>query len=289
VRGFALERCLQCGLVFANPRYPPETILDGYREREDMAAFYDERLTPERVAEIDRVLAALRAELPAGQKLLDFGCGPGYFIERAAQSGWEAHGVEPAAWAQEAAHRRKLPHLHQGRLADQRFPDAMFDVVASMQVIEHLADPLTELREVCRVLRPGGLLYANVPNYRCLSIVLGRDDFDSNFPMGHLSYFTPATLSALMKAAGFTVLRTATYGGLKWENLFGCPARPAASDSPPSSAQGAGSALERASKQPRPRPSWKRRMLSPLIDGLLYRRLQVGRELEIFARRPDTV
>src|SRR5262249_26122198 len=123
----------------------------------------------------------------------------------------------------EAARRRKVPHFHQGLLSDQHFPDEWFDAVCAQQVLEHLPDPARDLAEIRRVLRPGGVLYVNVPNYRCLSILLGRDDFELNWPMEHVNYFRPGTLRKLLDRCGFDVLRTSTFGGVKWENIVGKP------------------------------------------------------------------
>ena len=168
-----------------------------------------------------------------------------------------------------------------GRLEAAEFADRWFDVVHSSQVFEHLPRPVDELKEIRRVLRPGGILYINVPNYRCLSIVLGRDDFELNTPPEHVAYYTPRTLAALLSRAGFDVVRTSSYGGLKWENLLGRPIRSEiaeavrkGSDSRPIQEHG----LERTPGRPG--------VLGRLARAILYRRMQVGMSLEAFARRP---
>jgi SAM-dependent methyltransferase len=148
-------------------------------------------------------------------------------------------------------------------------------------VFEHLPRPLDELEEIRRVLRPGGVLYINVPNYQCLSIVLGRDDFELNTPPEHVTYFTPRTLAQLVARAGFVVLRTASYGGLKWENLLGRPI----------SSEIAEAVRPLDAAKP---PQWRRgtppaRSGPPTLAGraarnLFYGRLKVGMTLELFAR-----
>lgn len=294
IRGYPLEKCRGCGLVFANPRWPDELLEGGYDNQGDHAgevhstgdlvAYYERITTGAMIARHDRTLAELEQRLGGPGRLLDFGCGAGYFLERAQKRGWDAHGVELGSWAQEAARRRGVANLHQGLLQEQGFADASFDAVHSSQVLEHLAHPQRELAELHRVLRSGGLFYANVPNYQCLSIVLGRDDFESNHPMGHLNYFTPKTLRALLAQNGFTPQRTSTYGGLKWENILGRrTVRPRGDDPAPAK-------TEPAAPVPAPEPdhsppSWKRRLVSPVLDGLLYKGLEVGIELEVLAHR----
>jgi SAM-dependent methyltransferase len=233
VRGYDLERCRDCALVFANPQVPADALTDDYREREDpegLTAHYDRVTTPDVIANYDRVLGELEARLSGRGRLLDFGCGPAYFVERAAGRGWEAHGVEVGEWAVRAAGDRGVANVHVGRLADQRFPDGHFDAVTANQVMEHLPNPKDDLAEIRRVLRPGGVFAAEVPNYRRISIALGRDRFELNYPMAHVNYFTPATLRRLLVACGFEVLGTSTHGGVNWENLLGRPIASAEND-----------------------------------------------------------
>jgi SAM-dependent methyltransferase len=70
-------------------------------------------------------------------------------------------------------------------------------------VLEHLQRPLDDLRELARVLRPGGVIYVHVPNYASLTIGLGVSRFAYNEPLGHLNYFTPHTLTRMLRRAGF--------------------------------------------------------------------------------------
>src|SRR5437660_448386 len=86
VRGYALERCRRCAMVFANPQVPQDHLLAGYEERgstQAILAFYDRVTTPTRLAEYDRILGDLEALVPQRGRLLDFGCGAGFFVEQA--------------------------------------------------------------------------------------------------------------------------------------------------------------------------------------------------------------
>lgn len=69
---------------------------------------------------------------------------------------------------------------------------------------------ISELKDIQRVLRPGGLLLLQAPNYRTLSILLGRDDFRLNTPPQYLNYFTPKTLRKLLLQNGFRVMQMRT-------------------------------------------------------------------------------
>lgn len=286
VEGYALERCSHCGLVFVNPQPVPGDLTDLYRGKaaESQVDFYSRTVSPAQIFEYDRILRDVRVLMPDASRLLDLGCAAGYFMKRAAAAGFEPHGIDIAPWVETIARRSGLENVRATSLQGARFPAAFFDVVHSSQVFEHLPRPHAELREIKRILRPGGVLYLNVPNYRCLSILLGRDDFELNTPPEHVTYFTPRTLSKLLSMAGFQVIRTASYGGVKWENLLGRPirseiaeavratGRTSLPDSPPVA----------ASFRDVDMPS----ALGQLARAFLYRSLKVGMTLEILARLP---
>lgn len=98
-----------------------------------------------------------------GTRLLDVGCGGGQLLAHAAAAGLSGTGVDVARGALAAAERAAPGAVL--RLADAHelpFDDAAFDLVALVQVLEHLADPLVALREAVRVLAPGGAVRATV-------------------------------------------------------------------------------------------------------------------------------
>lgn len=96
-----------------------------------------------------------------GEKVLDIGCGDGAFLKRAAQIGWEAWGVEPDA---KAAARLSGFKVLQGSLPNIPLPDASFDFITLSHVIEHLHDPVAALKEIHRLLKPGGKVWIATPN-----------------------------------------------------------------------------------------------------------------------------
>jgi 2-polyprenyl-3-methyl-5-hydroxy-6-metoxy-1,4-benzoquinol methylase len=283
VEGYVLERCRACGLVFVNPQPTRDDINELYLQKtpESQADFYLRTVSPAQIYEYDRILRDLRALAPAGDRLLDLGCAAGYFMQRANAAGFTAHGIDLATWVETIAAKRGVRNVRAITLRGAGFEDAFFDVVHSSQVFEHLPRPHEELREITRILKPGGVLYLNVPNYQCLSIVFGRDDFELNTPPEHVTYFTPRTLSTLLATAGFDVIRTAAYGGVKWENLLGRPIRSEIAEAVRAKDSGASPTREETVFQPVEQPS----LVGRLVRAALYRHLRVGMTLEIFARR----
>jgi 2-polyprenyl-3-methyl-5-hydroxy-6-metoxy-1,4-benzoquinol methylase len=283
VAGFALERCGGCGFVFVNPQPTNEALgqIYGKRDTDELVRLYSRIQNADVEWQQDRILDLLDRYRPKRGRLLDFGCGAGYFAQRAAQRGWKATGLELGPWCREAAAHRGFDDVVIGSLAEGVFPPASFDVVTANQVLEHLPEPRRDLARIAEVIRPGGLFYANVPNYRCLSIVLGRDDFEHNTPPQHLNYFTPASLAKLARDAGLRVLRVSSYGGLKWENLLGRRTR-----SSITAAYEHNSSAGESVAAPAARPPLLKRLARPAADLLLYRGAKVGIALEVIAVKP---
>ncbi|MFN2613224.1 MAG: class I SAM-dependent methyltransferase [Actinomycetota bacterium] len=105
------------------------------------------------------------SSLVHGVRVLDAGCGEGYGTEILARSASEVVGLdleEPVIRRAAALYER--PRFECGNLVDQPFPDASFDAVVSLQVIEHLHTPQEFIAECARVLTPGGTLVISTPN-----------------------------------------------------------------------------------------------------------------------------
>jgi 2-polyprenyl-6-hydroxyphenyl methylase / 3-demethylubiquinone-9 3-methyltransferase len=105
--------------------------------------------------------------LPRGSRVLDIGCGQGFYFALYAALGLVATGVELDPLPRAEA-LRKASALGFTVLAspaeDLPLPDAHFDAVVMSEVLEHLADPAPALAGVARVLKPDGLFLATVPN-----------------------------------------------------------------------------------------------------------------------------
>jgi SAM-dependent methyltransferase len=176
------------------------------------------------------------AMLQGGGKLLDVGCWNGGFLERIERAGLYAElaGVDVVAEGVEVA-RRKGYDAHVVDLNGDPlpFPDRHFDGVSLLAVLEHVFDPYAMIREVHRVLRPGGELLIDVPNAASftnrLRILFGRipiTSADAGWDGGHLHYFTRHALDHFLRREGFEVLERRTTGGRSqlrdwWISLLG--------------------------------------------------------------------
>ena len=199
-----LVRCQECGLVYTNPR-PTLAVLRASYEEDYGAQHQDEALRRARRAMYQREREDILRRAAEG-RFLDVGCGPGEFLALMADR-FEIHGVEVSrAYLRHARERLDLPDLHQGQLSEAGLPEGHFDVVQMRGVIQHLPDPLGEVREALRVTRPGGLLVVSAtPNITSLCARLYRERFRLLAPDRMLHDFSPVTLRRLLEKTGYDV------------------------------------------------------------------------------------
>lgn len=201
---YTYSKCEDCGFVYVNPRPLPEEVEEIYAahtnpfDQEEYEGLDVERDT------LDRLVKRLKKEMPEGY-MLDMGCGRGDFLKVAKDQGYKVQGSDLST--------APSPHedvpIFSGFLKDANFPSAEFDIIVTRNTLEHIFDPNEDLREINRVLRPGGLLYVKVPHvkyeegWRCKAFF----GFKSLFtPPVHLNHFSTSTLGGILERNGFEVI-----------------------------------------------------------------------------------
>ena len=201
-----IVRCLTCGLIYAFHDCPLDEITKDYELMVDQAYLEEDRGRREQAR---RVLAQIaRHKRPPG-RLLDLGCGPGLFLDEARKAGWEVSGLDVSPWARDYAQSHFGIEVSLKKAAEA-YPERSFDVITLNDVIEHLADPKTELKEIRWLLKNDGVLYVSTPDIdSVLSRVLRARWWGIN--KYHLYYFSRETLGKLLFEVGFKRLKYYPY------------------------------------------------------------------------------
>ena len=201
----ALMRCARCGMCFVTP-HPSD---------DDRVAFYDDERYFDDIYTEARLARFLRGRWESsrlqltdpwkrdGASLLEVGCARGTFLDRAVRAGWRAQGVEVSPGASKAAAELTGVAVFTGPLDAAGFEDASFDVVAAWDVIEHVPDPGAFLRDIRRILKPGGGLLLSCPNVASWPPKLFKGRWWTLKPDEHLWHFSPETLRAALIDTGF--------------------------------------------------------------------------------------
>ena len=142
-------------------------------------------------------------------KLLDIGCSSGSFLQFAKKFGYVVSGVEPAPLAAATAIRRGLD-VKQGFLEHINYPDNHFDVITMFEVIEHVKEPVSLLRECHRILTEGGIIAIGTGNTDSWTVSFMKGEWDYFEGPGHISFFNPISMCKLASESGFDLIRLDT-------------------------------------------------------------------------------
>jgi SAM-dependent methyltransferase len=153
---------------------------------------------------LERVIADLH--LPARARILDAGCGSGRNMVELARHG-TVTGVELSEASVCLARERGAGEVVEGSVLEMPFEADSFDLAASLDVIEHLEDDLAALRELRRVVAPGGSLLVTVPAYQWLWS--GHDEINH-----HFRRYTRRSLQRAGEQAGWQQVRTTYFNSL---------------------------------------------------------------------------
>jgi SAM-dependent methyltransferase len=153
---------------------------------------------------LERVVEDLR--LPARARILDAGCGSGRNMVELARHG-RVTGIELAEASVSLARERGMGEVIAGSVLEMPFEADSFDLAASLDVIEHLEDDLAALRELRRVVAPGGSLLVTVPAYQWLWS--GHDEINH-----HFRRYTRRSLQRAGEEAGWHQVRTTYFNSL---------------------------------------------------------------------------
>jgi SAM-dependent methyltransferase len=209
---FRLVRCNRCGLVYINPR----------PDNEEMKKYYPPANWPRATANIDpdraeihwepwRKIMELRAKpiliYKKRGKILDVGCGDGFFLKYMKELGWDVYGVEPGESASRYARDILGLNVFSGNLEESPYPDNFFDVINLYAVFEHLPNPSGALIKIRQILQDWGLLVITVPNFTGFESKIFRTRWVALKAPEHLYHFSPPTLKKIIEKANFKALK----------------------------------------------------------------------------------
>jgi len=221
---YALEspvvRCEHCSLVFLNPQ--PRVEHQGFYDEsyyrgsslkksdEDNLDVLESGKVQVRLESCQGVVDRVMGVIPDPGSWLDIGCGPGFLLSQAKERGWQCTGLDSSPFAPQFARERfGLDDVHTGLIEDVDFAGKTFDVISMQHVIEHLYEPVPTMREILKLLKPGGVLYLETPDISSNAAVRDGADWEHIKIPEHVLYFSQPTLERLLQDIGCDVLTVA--------------------------------------------------------------------------------
>jgi 2-polyprenyl-3-methyl-5-hydroxy-6-metoxy-1,4-benzoquinol methylase len=202
---FHLCQCKKCNFVFAK-KIPTlqelEEHYDGYGR--------NDYLSPITIKRYNQILDKFEEYRETGN-LLDVGCGIGLFLEVAKKRGWNVYGTE---YTDEAIRicKSKGIQMKKGKLNPADFEGIEFDILTSIEVLEHINNPIEELNNFNKLLRTNGIVYATTPNFNSLLRYKLKQAYNVICYPEHLGYYTPKTITNVFKKCGFSKVKIETTG-----------------------------------------------------------------------------
>jgi 2-polyprenyl-3-methyl-5-hydroxy-6-metoxy-1,4-benzoquinol methylase len=198
---FSVLRCLGCGLARTEPQpasldryYPGRYRQYGGLTFKVLRALYGWRVR------------GWMRHLPKQGRALEIGCGDGWMLAILRDNGWRVVGSERSmAGARAAVARNNIP-MFVGDV--NAIAKSRFDLIILFQVLEHLADPISTLRQSAALLEPGGVMIVAVPNASSWQArAFGRSWFHLDVPR-HQHHFSADALGRAFQKAELKVVRT---------------------------------------------------------------------------------
>ena len=178
------------------------------------AAYWHEVVDPDGVArnrleererhleDIDYIVDFVRTLEPG--KVLDVGCGPGFFLS-ALDLAWRRHGIELSEFAAERASRQG--DIHVGTLLDGPYGDDEFDLVLMHHVIEHCEDPVANIEVIRRILKRDGCLVIATPDFDSGCARLFGANYRLLADETHIRLFSSDSMHRFMRDHEFRIRR----------------------------------------------------------------------------------
>ena len=208
-------KCSGCGLGTLDPR-PDKDELDKLYAESYFQSHYDD-LLPFPSAEMTKRLKQEKHRLrffskfKKNGKVLDIGCGRGYFLLACRNAGYEVEGIDISAdAARYVSTELKIP-VHVGEVDQIELAYEFFDVITLWHSLEHTADPDAYMQKARKWLKKDGILVIDVPNYEGYDALKTWDNWQGWSIPYHFYHFTKKSLTYLLGKHGFTVIREKHY------------------------------------------------------------------------------
>lgn len=218
---FQIQECLNCGLLFTEPRPSKDKIGDYYKSEEYYSHQENKKgFIPKLYESIKAVNLKHKYKIAtngkSAGKLLDIGCGVGDFIHTAEEQGWQCTGVEPSQDAKAIAKKRIKAEILLSEDLEQITNDT-FDVITMWHVLEHVDDLKWQVTQLQRLIKKGGRIVIALPNYKSYDATFYKEKWAAYDVPRHLNHFNKETLVKIFKTKDLNLVKT---DKLKWDAYY---------------------------------------------------------------------
>ena len=211
-----IVKCQVCDFYFTDPKLEMSDDVLSYLYDENyfipMTPLWERQRAVDRMRRLDKLEEISKTPI---KTFLDIGCGEGLVLREAISRGWQTYG-------QDISNNLHIDHkdgsfeFHLGELEKVNFPDNYFSTLYMDSVLEHVEYPFQMLKEMLRILKPGGVVHVGVPNEDSLFNVVKRiifkfqgkgvsEKIEPLRPPYHINGFSPKSIRNVFKNSGFII------------------------------------------------------------------------------------
>jgi 2-polyprenyl-3-methyl-5-hydroxy-6-metoxy-1,4-benzoquinol methylase len=223
--------CKNCGFYHANPIPKLENLekmythkfyqkmKPAYIKKDELENDYWNITFDDKLKTIEKIITK------KNKKILDIGCGPGFFLQQAKKRKWNVLGIEPSTMAANYARNKGI------QIAESTFESfcltnkEKFDAIHSKFFLEHVRDPKQVCNDCYDLLNTNGVICFEVPNDFNILQKIVTDKLNKKqywiAPPQHINYFSMTSLQNLLKKSGFKPFYAESTFPLEFFLLFG--------------------------------------------------------------------
>ncbi len=204
--GLKIWVCKNCNFVFVYPLPSIKTQKEYYEKshKNGLYKIHSDDDIPVRI-KLNKNRFDELSKYQLKGNILDVGCASGFFLDVAAKNDLSTYGVELSSVGVQKA-MKNHQNIFNGTLKEANYSDSFFDVVTVFDIIEHVLDPNSTIKEINRITKTGGLIVITTPDIASWHAKILGKRWGMITPFEHLFYFSPNNMTILLDNNGFKIL-----------------------------------------------------------------------------------
>lgn len=208
LNNYRFIQCRLCKFTIIKPIPEEKERREYYKNFKYNTGFQNEKIIRK---DARSTLSFLEQLNPNKGKILDVGCGAGFFLDEAQKQNWDCIGVDFANETINYGISKFNLNLITGDFLSIKFPREKYDVITLNQVIEHLSNPMPTLKKVHALLKYNGIVCIATPNNQSIMSKIQKENFNYIIPPEHIIYFSPQNFSKLLTFFGYKIIKIRTW------------------------------------------------------------------------------
>lgn len=218
---YSICKCKDCDIYLQNPRVKSKYVSIYYKDEVYWGSDLDRMgkdvsYKNNRSEKYDYIFKNINPDIKGS--VLDVGCGTGLLLSSFKKRGWEVKGIDTSKNIVNYANRTFNVNAHVADLKSFKSGNKRYDLVTMTHVLEHVYEPLKDLKKIQKLLKKDGSLVLVIPNINSLGYKLYKENWSHFHPGRHLYYYSPATIKKLLNKSGFSDINITHIG--KEDNYY---------------------------------------------------------------------